>query len=65
MSTAVWPEQIDGELTVTIGGLVTVTVATAEPVQPAVLPVTVNVVVDAGEASAVLVPVEVAPALQV
>ena len=42
-----------------------VTVATAVDVQPAVLPVTVYVVVDAGDAAAVVAPEGVAPALQV
>jgi hypothetical protein len=35
------PEQIVGELTVMLGTAFTVTVATAEPVQLAVLPITV------------------------
>lgn len=43
----------------------TVTVATAVPEQPDVVPVTVYVVVEAGEALAVFVPVAVAPADQV
>jgi hypothetical protein len=42
---AVSPEQIFGEFTVTFGEGFTVTVATAVPVQPFVVPVTVYVVV--------------------
>ena len=38
---AVWPSQMVGELTVTIGNGLTVTVETAVAVQPAVVPVTV------------------------
>jgi hypothetical protein len=59
---AVTPAQIVGELTVVTGNGLTVTVAIAVPVQPAVVPVTVYVVVTAGVASAVLIPEEVAPA---
>jgi len=43
----------------------TVTVETAVAEQPEVVPVTVYVVVLAGDAFAVLAPVDVAPALQV
>lgn len=50
---------------VTVGKGVTVTVDTAVPVHPAVVPVTVYVVVVTGEAVAVLTPVDVAPALHV
>ena len=53
-----------GELTVTAGTGVTVTVVTAVPDHPAVVPVTVYVVVDDGAAVAVLVPVTVVPADQ-
>lgn len=42
---AVWPEHIVGEFTPTVGLVVTVTVATAVPVHPLVVPVTVYVVV--------------------
>jgi len=59
---AISPAQIVGELTVVTGNGLTVTVATAVPVQPAVVPVTVYVVVLAGVASAVLIPEELAPA---
>jgi len=62
---AVVDGQIVGELTVTVGNGFTVTVATAVPVQPDVVPVTVYVVVVPGVALAVFVPVDVAPALQV
>ena len=43
VSAAVWPLQIAGLFTLTIGLGVTVTVATAVPVQPLVVPVTVYV----------------------
>jgi hypothetical protein len=46
---AVWPEHIEGELTVTVIELPTVTVATAVPVHPEEVPVTVYDVVVAGE----------------
>lgn len=62
---AVAPLQMVGELTVTVGTAVTVTVDTAVPEQPPVVPVTVYVVVVAGVAVAVLVPDDVAPADQV
>ena len=62
---AVWPAQIDGELTVTAGNAFTVTVETAVLEQPDAVPVTVYDVVDAGDASAVLVPVTVVPLVQV
>ena len=45
IKVAVVPEQILGEFTVTTGGAVTVTVATADLVQPFAVPVTVYVVV--------------------
>ena len=47
------------------GNGLTVTVATAVPVQPKEVPVTVYVVVVIGETSAVFIPVTVAPADQV
>ena len=53
-----------GELTVMDIVGATVTVATAEEVHPKEVPVTVYVLVVAGAASAVLTPVEVAPADQ-
>jgi len=62
---AVAPGQTDGELTVIVGLGFTVTVDTAVPVHPAVVPVTVYVVVAEGEAVAVFAPVDVAPALHV
>ena len=52
-------------MTVVTGKGLTVTVATAVPVQVPVVPVTVYEVVVAGVASAVLTPVEVAPAVHV
>ena len=60
---AVCPLQMVTEFTVVTGNGVTVTVATAVAVQPAKVPVTVYEVVVAGEALAVLTPVETAPAL--
>ena len=55
-----------GLFTVTIGSGLTVIVDTAVLLQPAtVVPVTVYVVVMAGEAVAVFIPVEIAPAGQV
>ena len=65
VKVALVPIQIVGEVTVTVGKGVTVTVASAVPVQPPVVPVTVYVVVVAGVASAVFTPVEEAPAVQV
>ena len=62
---AVCPGQIVGELTVIVGKGVTVTVAIAVLEQEPTVPVTVYVVLEEGEASAVFVPVEVAPALHV
>jgi hypothetical protein len=62
VSVAVVPGQITGELTVIKGIGLTVTVDTAVPVQPEVVPVTVYEVVVVGAASAVATPVEVAPA---
>ena len=51
-----------GEFTVTANADETVTVATAVPEHPPVVPVTVYVVVVTGDAVAVFTPVEVAPA---
>jgi hypothetical protein len=62
---AVAPIQTVGELTVTFGSGVTVTVATAVLLQLPVVPVTVYDVVVEGVASAVLTPVEDAPTDQV
>lgn len=45
VNVAVCPEQMEGEFTVTFITEFTVTVATAVPVQPFVVPVTVYVVV--------------------
>ena len=65
VSIAAEPRHIVGEFTVVIGAGFTVTVATAVDEQPAEVPVTVYEVVVTGEASAVVTPVDVAPALQV
>ena len=54
-----------GEFTVIVGEGFTVIVAIAVPVHPAVVPVTVKVVVIVGLASAVFIPVDVAPTDQV
>ena len=62
---AVCPAQIVGEFTVTTGTGLTEIVAMAVLLQPAVVPVTVYVVVIIGEAVAVFTPVDVAPALHV
>ncbi len=62
---AVCPAQIVGELTVKASEAATVTVETAVPVHPELVPVTVYVAVLAGDAVAVEAPVDVAPALQV
>jgi len=62
---AVCPAQIVGEFTAGVTAGSTVTVETAVPVQPELVPVTVYVVVATGEAFAVFVPEEVAPALHV
>jgi hypothetical protein len=59
------PLHIVCELTVTVGVGLTVTIDSAFPIQPPILPVTVYDVVVTGEASAVLIPVDVAPAVQV
>lgn len=63
VNVATCPSQIVGELTVTVNGEATVTVAIAELVQPSEVPVTVKDVVDAGLEVAVLSPVTVTPAV--
>jgi hypothetical protein len=65
VNVAVAPAQILGEVTVVIGDGSTVTVATAVPVHVPEVPVTVYEVVVAGVTSAVVIPVDVAPAVQV
>ena len=65
MRFAIAPAQIVGLLTATTGKGVTVTIATAVPEHPEVVPVTVYDTVDAGLAAAAPTPVEVAPADQV
>ena len=65
MSVAVCPEHIVAELTVVTGEEFTVTFATAVLEHPLVVPVTVYEEVPAGETSAVVSPVDVAPALHV
>ena len=66
VSTAEAPIQIEVVVPATTNKAgETVTVAMAVELQPDVVPVTVYVVVVAGLAPAVLIPVDVAPALQV
>ena len=65
VKVAVCPAQIVGEFTVIAGGVVTVTVAMPVPEQEPVVPVTVYVVVLAGETSTVFGPAGVVPALHV
>ena len=65
VNAAVCAAQMVGEFTVTVGNAVTFTVETAVFEHKPTVPVTVQVVVIAGVASAVFTPVEVAPALHV
>ena len=51
----VWPEQIIGELTVTVGNGVTLTLATTVFVQPTEIPNTVKLVVLVGDTIIVFV----------